>query len=124
MSKIGKTAINIPEKVKNFIEENLAKEISHFKKKNKIEFNLISDKSLILPEYKIQLLNKNKKIIKKIENIEKSEISFIKQNNNRSLFRSNQYRKKFSGKNRFKKNYNYKTKSKKNYYENKKTVNY
>tara|TARA_Y100000590_G_C15628066_1_gene980119 strand:- start:248 stop:1498 length:1251 start_codon:yes stop_codon:yes gene_type:complete len=116
--------LNIPEKVKNFIEENLAKEISHFKKINKIEFNLISDKSLILPEYKIQLLNKNKKIIKKIENIEKSEISFIKQNNNRSLFRSNQYRKKFSGKNRFKKNYNYKTKSKKNYYENKKTVNY
>ena len=42
--------INIPEKVKIFIEENLSKEIDHFKKKYKFEINLISDKNLILPE--------------------------------------------------------------------------
>ena len=35
----------------------------------KIEF--IGDPALILPEYKIQLLNKNKKIVNKIENINK-----------------------------------------------------
>ena len=31
----------------------------------------MSDETLSIPEYKISLLNKNKKIIKKIENIEK-----------------------------------------------------
>ena len=45
-----------------------------------------SDKKFILPEYKIDLLNKNKKIIKKIEyisNIEKAplknKISFLQE---------------------------------------------
>ena len=63
--------IYITEKVKTYIEKNLAKEINYFKKKYKLEFNLISDKNLILPEYKIDLLNRNKKIVKKIENLEK-----------------------------------------------------
>ena len=52
--------ISIPEKIKIYIEKNLDKEIKHYKKKYKLEFNLISDKNLILPEYKIDLLNKNK----------------------------------------------------------------
>jgi len=72
--------IYIPEKVKKYIEENLAKEISYFGKKYKLEFILIADKNLILPEYKIDLLNKNKKIITKIENFEKIEKNFIKPN--------------------------------------------
>ena len=65
--------INVPSKVKKYIDENLAKEINHFKKKYKLEFNIISDVDLTIPEYKVDLLNKNKKIIKKIENIEKIE---------------------------------------------------
>ena len=69
--------LSIPEKVKIFIEKNLMEKINYFAKKYKFEFNLISDKVLILPEYKIDLLNKNKKIIKKIENLEKIEINFI-----------------------------------------------
>ena len=72
--------IYIPEKVKIYIEDNLAKEISYFGKKYKLEFILIADKNLILPEYKIDLLNKNKKIITKIENFEKVEKNFIKPN--------------------------------------------
>ena len=62
--------INIPEKVKMFIEKNFIKNINYLEKKYKLDFNLIADKKLILPEYKIILLNKNKKIIKKIENFE------------------------------------------------------
>ena len=57
--------INIPLKVKTYIEKNLGKEISHFKKKYKLEFNIIADNNQMIPEYKIELLNKNKKIIKK-----------------------------------------------------------
>ena len=81
--------INISEKVKNFIEKNLSKEINYFKTKYKLEFNLISDKNLILPEYRIDLLNRNKKIIKNNENIEKIEIienKFIHNQRKRNIF--------------------------------------
>jgi ribonuclease E len=63
--------IYVPLKVKTYIENNFGKEINHFKKKYKLEFNIIADNTHIIPEYKIDLLNKNKKIIKKIENIKK-----------------------------------------------------
>ena len=112
--------INISEKVKIFIEENLSKEIDHFKKKYKFEVNLISDKNLILPEYKINLLNKNKKIIKKLENLEKIENNFIKQN----YIRKNFSNKKFNKNNKFKKKYNYYSKNRKNNLQDKKSVNY
>ena len=112
--------INISEKVKIFIEENLSKEIDHFKKKYKFEVNLISDKNLILPEYKINLLNKNKKIIKKIENLEKIENNFIKQN----YIRKNFSNKKFNKNNKFKKKYNYYSKNKSNNFQDKKSANY
>ena len=84
--------LSIPEKVKTFIEKNLVKEINHFRKKYKFEFNLISDKNLILPEYKIDLLNKNKKIIKKIENLEK--IEKIEKNFKRKEFTNKNFIKK------------------------------
>ncbi len=42
-----------------------------FEKKYKFKINIIPDKDLIIPEYKIHLLNRNKKIIKKIENFKK-----------------------------------------------------
>jgi len=113
--------ISIPEKIKNFIEKNLEKELSYFTKKYKLIFNLIADNSLLIPEYKINLLNKNKKIINKIENIEKN---FIKQNYRRKKFFSPKYNKNFGKKGKFKKKYNYHSKVKKNYFENKKSVNY
>ena len=51
----------------------MGKEINYFKKRYKLEFNIIADGNQIIPEYKIDLLNKNKKIIKKVENIENFE---------------------------------------------------
>jgi len=91
--------LSIPEKVKTFIEKNLVKEINHFRKKYKFEFNLISDKNLILPEYQIDLLNKNKKTIIKIENIGKIEKNFIEKDFKRKEFAN----KKFIKKDKFKK---------------------
>ena len=86
--------LTIPEKVKTFVEKNLAKEINYFKKKYKFEFNLISDKSLILPEYKIDLFNRNKKIIKKIENLEKIEKSFIGKDLKKKKFKNKKFIRK------------------------------
>jgi len=110
--------IYISGKVKTFIEKNLGKEINHFKKRYKFDFNLISDNGLMLPEYKIDLLNKNKKIINKIENIEKEQKNFTKHDYKRKSF----IKKKYS--NKFRKKYNYGSKMKKNNFENKKLANY
>jgi len=112
--------VSIGEKVKNFIEQNLAKEINHFKKKYKLEFNLISDKNLIIPEYKIELQNKNKKIIKKIENIEKIDKNFIDRNFKRNQFKN----KKFIKRSGSKKKYNYHHKFRKDNFDNKKVAGY
>ena len=59
----------IPKKVKIFIEKNLNDEFTYFQKKYSIKIELLADETLILPEYKIHLLNKSKKIINVIENI-------------------------------------------------------
>ncbi|RPG99772.1 MAG: Rne/Rng family ribonuclease [Candidatus Pelagibacter sp. TMED153] len=61
----------IPEKVKVFIENRLSKDIEHFEKKYSFKINIIADTRLIIPEYKIDLLNKSKKIINSLENIHK-----------------------------------------------------
>ena len=114
--------INIPEKVKAFIDEHLAKEVKHFQKKYKLEFNLIADKSLILPEYKINLLNKNKKTIKKVENVETFEKILIKTDNKKKMFKNNKHRKNFISKGKFKKKYHFYSKNKKNNLQSKKLL--
>ena len=59
----------IPEKVKLFIENNLQEEIKYFQKKYSLEIKIFSDENFIIPEYKIDLLNKSKKIINSFENV-------------------------------------------------------
>ena len=106
--------ISIPLKVKTYIEENLMKEINHFKTKYKLEFNLLSDNILVIPEYKIHLLNKNKKIIKKIENIESIESGFGKKDFHRKNFSNKKFHKNFKSSNGYKKKFKYNPKVKKN----------
>ena len=60
----------VPEKVKIFIEKNLLEELKYFKKKYSFDVRIISNIDFIVPEYKIDLLNKSKKIINSIENIQ------------------------------------------------------
>ena len=43
--------------------------MKYFQKKYVFKIEILSDEKLIIPEYKIELLNKTKKIIDKIENI-------------------------------------------------------
>jgi ribonuclease E len=58
----------VPEKVKNFIEKNLLEELKYFQKKYSLEVKILSSNDLIIPEYKIDLFNKSKKIINIVEN--------------------------------------------------------
>ena len=60
----------VPEKVKMFIEQNLLEELKYFQKKYLFKIEILSNQKLIIPEYKIDLLNKSKKIISTIENID------------------------------------------------------
>jgi len=60
---------HVPEKVKLFIEKNLLEELKYFQKKYLFKIEILSDQRLIIPEYKIELFNKSKKIINIIENI-------------------------------------------------------
>ena len=123
-NKVKIININIPEKVKNFIEKNLVKEINHFKKKYKFEFNFISDKNLIIPEYQIDLLNKNKKIIKKIQNYERIETNFINLDKKSKRFVNKKYNKKFIKKGSSRNKYDYRLKFEKNNIHNKKLARY
>ena len=113
--------IYVPLKVKTYIENNFGKEINHFKKKYKLEFNIIADNNHIIPEYKIDLLNKNKKIIKKIENIEKIS---LKNNYNRKNFIDNKFNKNSKVSNKSRKKFKHHSKIEKNNFENKKLANY
>tara|TARA_E500000178_G_scaffold164475_1_gene163882 strand:- start:450 stop:2279 length:1830 start_codon:yes stop_codon:yes gene_type:complete len=67
--KVKIIEVYISEKVKIFIENNLIEELKYFQKKYSFEVKLFSEKKFIVPEYKIDLLNKSKKIINSVENV-------------------------------------------------------
>ena len=59
----------VPEKVKLYVDVTLKKEIEYFQDKYSFVITFFSEPTLIIPEYKILLLNKNKKIVTNIESI-------------------------------------------------------
>ena len=77
-SKVKIIKAHIPEKVKLYIENKLFKEIEYFQKKYLLKINFMSDSNLVIPEYKIELANKSKKVISKVQNI--NEIDIDKKN--------------------------------------------
>ena len=102
--------ILICEKIKKFILDKFKDEIKYCEKKYKIKIELITDNTLVVPEYNIQLMNKNRKIIKNLEYKIKEQDS---QNNSIKKQKSlniNKFNKKRFSKS-FKK-FNYKKKNK------------
>ena len=67
--KVKNVKVQIPEKVKIYIDNILKKEIKHFQDKFKIGIEFFADPQLIIPEYSISLIDKNKKSINRVENI-------------------------------------------------------
>ena len=96
-SKIVKILIN--QKIKNFIQENYSNDINYFKKKNKINIELISDNSLSPSDYILEFLSKTNKVIDKIERIShlKKIILNKEQNDNgkKNLKKTNLRKKKY-----------------------------
>ena len=67
--KVKSVNVKITEKVKLYIDDILREEIKYFKDKFKIDIKFTADPQFIIPEYSIILLDKSKKIINKVENI-------------------------------------------------------
>ncbi len=67
--KVKSVNVKIPEKVKLYIEKILKKEIKYFEDKFEIKIAFFADPQLIIPEYSIDLLDKNKVTINKIKNV-------------------------------------------------------
>ena len=91
--------VTIPEKIKNFLNENFKEDLLYIEKKNKIKINLAGDLSLLVPEYKIEFLNKSKKVLEKIENsVELKKITLeskIEKNlKGKSKYKSKNFKKK------------------------------
>ena len=55
-----------------FIEKNLIDELKYFQKKYLYKVEILSYAKLIIPEYKIELMSRSKKLINTIENINKT----------------------------------------------------
>tara|TARA_B100000900_G_scaffold409460_1_gene425437 strand:- start:996 stop:2783 length:1788 start_codon:yes stop_codon:yes gene_type:complete len=63
--------LKVCEKISDFLKENFVNDLTHFEKKNKMTIDIISDATLIIPEYKINFQNKSKKVIEVIEYFDK-----------------------------------------------------
>ena len=91
--------ITIPEKIKNFLNQNFKEDILYIEKKNKIKINFGGDLSFLVPEYKIEFLNKSKKVLEKLENtVELKKISIEnkieKKLKSKPKFKSKNFKKK------------------------------
>ena len=100
--------VTIPEKIKNFLNENFKEDILYIEKKNKIKISFDGDLSLLVPEYKIEFLNKSKKVLEALENfIELKKIivekKLEKNYKNKPKYKSKNFKKKkFFRKNKIK----------------------
>ena len=103
--------VKVCDKIRNFIKENFVDSLKYFEKKNKIKVEIIADNSLIIPDYKIELQNKSKKVLEKIEDISKlknlnEQILQDNTNNKKIKYKKNNFKKKIF----YKKKYFKKTK--------------
>ncbi len=84
----------VSDKVASYLNSDLKKELTFFEKKYKFKINVAPDSQLIIPEYKIHLLNKNKKIIEKFENIKNNLENKSKNIRKNEIFPSEKSKKK------------------------------
>ena len=63
--------VRVCEKISDFLKENFIDDLTYFEKKNKMTIDIITDNSLIIPEYKVDFQTKTKKTIEIAEHIEK-----------------------------------------------------
>ncbi len=95
--------LKVCEKISDFLKENFVNDLTYFEKKNKMKIDIISDNSLIIPEYIIDIKNKSKKTIELIEyyeklknlNIQNKENKISEKNENKKINKKTYKKKKY-----------------------------
>ena len=101
--------LKVCKKISDFLKENFVEDLTYFEKKNKMKIDIITDNSLIIPEYIIDLKNKSKKTIELVEHNEK--LKNLEQQKVELKIYDIKEKKKFSKKKNYKKKF-YKKKTK------------
>ena len=86
--------LKVCKKISDFLKENFIENLNFFEKKNKIKIDIISDSSLIIPEYIVDIKNKSKKTIDLIEYFEKPKNLDIQTKDKSINFKNIKIRKK------------------------------
>ena len=71
LSKAKFVELKVCKKISDFLKENFVNDLTYLEKKGKMKIDIISDNSLIIPEYIIDIKNKSKKTIELVEYFEK-----------------------------------------------------
>ncbi len=71
LNKAKFVELKVSKKISDFLKENFVEDLTFFEKKNKMKIDIVSDNSLIIPEYIINIKNRSKKTIELIEYFEK-----------------------------------------------------
>ncbi len=103
LNKAKFVELKVCEKISDFLKENFVNDLTYFEKKNKMTIDIVSDNSLIVPEYIINVQNKSKKTIELIENHEKlknletqnKENKFIDKKENKKINKKTYKKKRF-----------------------------
>ena len=75
--------LKVCKKISDFLKENFVDDLTYFEKKNKMKIDIITDNTLIIPEYIINLKNKSKKIIETVQYFEKLKNLEIQKKDNK-----------------------------------------
>ncbi len=100
--------LKVCKKISDFLKENFVEDLTYFEKKNKMKIDIITDNSLIIPEYIIDLKNKSKKSIELVEHYEK--LKNLEQQKIENKIAETKDKKKFIKKKKYKKKFYKKTK--------------
>ncbi len=103
LNKAKFVELKVCEKISDFLKENFMDDLNYFEKKNKMKIDIITDNSLIIPEYIIDIKNKSNKTLELVEHYEKlknleeqkNEVKVIKMKDNIKFKKKKNYKKKF-----------------------------
>ena len=103
LSKAKFVELKVCEKISDFLKENFVENLTYFEKKNKMKIDIISDNTLIIPEYIVDLKNKSKKTIELVEYKEK--LKNLEEQKNEVKVGTSKIKKKFNKKRNYKKKF-------------------
>ncbi len=103
LNKAKFVELKVCKKISDFLKDNFVENLTYFEKKNKMTIDIITDNTLIIPEYIINIQNKSKKTIELVEHYEK--LNSLEKQKNESKVAEKKVTKKFNRKKNSKKKF-------------------